>query len=241
MYSRRFEFFSRWPGTPPSIADRKYRGLTLSIRFRTRSTTVPDRYHRHTPRSSPLPLDATAERFGFFNPLALNQVVIRLRHRAGRAVINPKANETRTGRLATTILGACDPGSKGLSHAPRPPSLQSGQAWLGASGRRLAAFELPSIRALGAISARMGGPGGYSGMGLGMTGPISRKAGYAIKPLTRPTILPGEDPAALAAGRDLAAPREHDPVLSDGAAPAQALGAWVAALARWQHTVAPVH
>jgi hypothetical protein len=27
---------------------------------------------------------------------------------------HPKADETRTGCLATTILGACDPGSKGL-------------------------------------------------------------------------------------------------------------------------------
>jgi hypothetical protein len=52
--------------------------------------------------------------FGFFNPLAFDQVVIRARHRAGRAVINPKANETRTGCLATKILGACDPGSKEL-------------------------------------------------------------------------------------------------------------------------------
>jgi hypothetical protein len=30
------------------------------------------------------------------------------------AVSNPKANETRTGCLATTILGACNPESKGL-------------------------------------------------------------------------------------------------------------------------------
>jgi len=85
-------------GTPPSLADRKHPSLTRSLRFRTRSTTVPDRCHRHTPRSPPSPLDVTTERFGFFNPLALYQVVIRLRHRAGRAVINPKANETRTQR-----------------------------------------------------------------------------------------------------------------------------------------------
>jgi hypothetical protein len=31
-------------------------------------------------------LDGTTERFGFFNPLALDQVVIRPRHRAGSAV-----------------------------------------------------------------------------------------------------------------------------------------------------------
>ena len=44
-------------------------------------------------------------------------------------------------------------------------------------------------RAPRALSAGMGGSGGYSGMEFGMMGPISRKAGYAIKPLTRPTVL----------------------------------------------------
>jgi hypothetical protein len=54
--------------------------------FCTRSTTVPASYSR----SPPLPLDVTTERFGFFNPLALDQVVIRLLHLAGTAVYQPE-------------------------------------------------------------------------------------------------------------------------------------------------------
>jgi hypothetical protein len=43
------------------------------------------------PDLPPLPLDVTTERFRFFKPLALDQVVICPRHRAGRVVINPLA------------------------------------------------------------------------------------------------------------------------------------------------------
>ena len=99
--------FSRWHCCNAAVACwPKTAKPYAKLRFRTRSTTVPDRCHRHTPRSPPLPLDVATERFGFFKPLALDQVVIRPRHRAGRAAINPKANETRTGCLATKILGA---------------------------------------------------------------------------------------------------------------------------------------
>jgi hypothetical protein len=52
-------------------------------------------------------------RFGFFNPVA-DQVVIRPRHRSGRAVTNPKANETRKDVWQGRFLVACDPGSTGL-------------------------------------------------------------------------------------------------------------------------------
>jgi hypothetical protein len=52
-------------------------------------------------------------------------------------------------------------------------SLQSGQTRLGTTRRRLAAFELPSIRTLGAGSAGMSGLAGDSGRGVGATEGVS--------------------------------------------------------------------
>jgi hypothetical protein len=43
-----------------------------------------------------------------------------------------------------------------------------------ATDRQLAALELPSIRALGAVSAGIGGRDGYSGMGYRMTERVSK-------------------------------------------------------------------
>jgi hypothetical protein len=42
-------------------------------------------------------LDITTERFGFFNPLALDQIVIRPRHRAGSGVSTPRQTKHEWG------------------------------------------------------------------------------------------------------------------------------------------------
>ena len=112
--SRRFVLFhGEAPGTAP-LADGTHRCLTRGLPFRAHPTAVPYRCHGHPPRSPPLHLDVTAGRCGFLDTPALDQIVFLPRYRAGGAVIIAKANETRTGHLATAILGA-RAGIKGIS------------------------------------------------------------------------------------------------------------------------------
>ena len=89
------------------------------------------------------------------------------------------------GNLVTVVYGTCNPG---LGYDGQfDYILQSGQAgWV----PRVTDWPHSSLnrRAVGAVSAGIGGRDGYSGMRYRMTD-ASRKAGYAIRLLTRPTGL----------------------------------------------------
>jgi hypothetical protein len=122
---RRFVFLhGGLAGTPPPLAGRTHRCLARSLPFRAEAAPIPDRCHGDASRSPPLPLDLATEGYGFFDSLAFNPVLVRPRHRAGGTAIGPKANRTRTGHLATAVLGTRHPGSTGSRC-----SLAGGGAW----------------------------------------------------------------------------------------------------------------
>jgi putative transposase len=111
---------------------------------------------------------------------------LRARHRAGRTAIDPKGDETRTRHLAAAVLGTYHPRLKRFRRPSQLHPLQPGQTRMGATRRRLAAFELSPIRSVGAVFLELGGADRYSDLGFGIS-VESRKAGYAA--LTRPTKL----------------------------------------------------
>ncbi len=168
------------PTKPTGTCHGQEEGLRFLHIQRPRRTPLgarlPARRHR-THDHAPLPSRACSRRFVLFMVALLER-----RHRLltahvdalrgpsvpctsnGGSVSMPSSYSPITcwanGAFGNGDSGSTRSGIKGISMRTSTTTFTSIPSNMGVAGRRLAAFELPSIRALGVVPTGMGGPGG---------------------------------------------------------------------------------